>query len=1299
MLVASGCAQEEYPLGLYLAQHPDASTTPTTLIEAGTSQDAQDAPVSTPDRGPAQCAQARSTPLPQRLVAIAAGADAGAADAAAEASGPAGMNFFEGDLYQQYYVPNCGGCHGTAVSNGGFDVTSAADFKAKMDATVLAHITSEGPSKGHMAMDPNDPLDPMPPFRPFGTGLPYSQRATTDSIVHFVTLIKAWLAANKADPFFVASSGPAPAATPASASTAPMVPIPSAFVGDSMTNIGNCIPTPGLVGIEQTKSAALDDYFAHAQAADTGTPAQMIGLPIHLSDTDLVTFDSAILAQYGVVAFAPGYPLFSDNAGKLRYIRLPRGTSIQFDKATQKWTIPPNTRFYKTFMKQVVDVDGSMRFKKIETRLIVARPDTVNADGSRSATALFGTYIWTEDESDAVLNQDTLNDGRPFPDRLLQYTTDAPLAADILSGLSVNGSPEIALLQGGAARHYAVPSSDRCNDCHMGSGTSTFSLGFLPLQISRHPVGESGVIEPTGPDELTQLQRFIDYGLITGMDSPDDVLPLEQSEGTRSPRNDYEVRAQGYVLGNCSHCHNPHGFPSVQSPALVPLLNFLPSVEGGIFQFPLERYSPRIFRGVTAQNLIPYITPSLLDLPRTDVSGNPVPDPFLQIAGGNGASYISQGMFAPWRSLIYRNVDNLFAYTDDVALYPHMPFHTPGFDPRARQMLSEWMVSIPALRKNPEIPEYAFYTLGGTFGGAVDTNFQPYVEVHPGDPRYDGAVAAANERLRLLHNGVGGAVAPGANPDAGSGADSGADASAHAAPGAPPMTPSQTLVPTGPKSVGSYTRWKDVSGCVDDILDPAVLQDPVCSPVPTPPLAPPLSAISGAVPDHCHWVITDSTLPLGNWAPRRPDWATILGGDEVSSATGNAQCGVSPQGQAAAALDQATAIAAVQNLPPLASVERDLTAPRAFGLWQQKPGCKFTSETGPPVSSFKNPPAWMQGLSPDAPVYSQTAGQAVFKMICINCHGPIADSSGRLADNLATMTGGFAQVADFRDGLFGPVGGDFANINRVFAATGLPTGPWTAAGITPFDRASRYMAWMALGGTRVHIPDGILQIVSLTNVLGVPRLAAPAGQKISANMLSTAKGLCEVLMGCHDGDICVFNPSTPLGYTKTFVTSNGDRDLWLHLCTLNNPPPIHVVGGNGGFPQDLDAPFNGEGVFESAGDSLIKPEAYPPGAPVGGNLSLNQGFGPDGAGNAVNVFPWCFASFEPNPPPGWPVCPKGSSGVPVDADPAATFTTQDEENWVVRGAINAGLAVFLYVKSLEGVESPPPDYTQCEQLP
>ena len=154
-------------------------------------------------------------------------------------------------------------------------------------------------------------------------------------------------------------------------------------------------------------------------------------------------------------------------------------------------------------MKQIIDTDGSYRYRKIETRLIVSRPDQNNADGTAKAqTALFGTYQWNDDESRGHARR------RPSSTTACRSGTrccsTTPTSHSPRTSCSGNPTdPENALLTYDAARHYAIPSSQRCIQCHMGSPSQAFVLGFTPLQINRVPTGSHGVIEETGPDELT----------------------------------------------------------------------------------------------------------------------------------------------------------------------------------------------------------------------------------------------------------------------------------------------------------------------------------------------------------------------------------------------------------------------------------------------------------------------------------------------------------------------------------------------------------------------------------------------------------------------------------------------------------------------------------------------------------------------------------------------------------------------------------------------------------------------------
>src|SRR5580698_9268376 len=393
----------------------------------------------------------------------------------------------------------------------------------------------------------------------------------------------------------------------------------------------------------------------------------------------------------------------------MRYVRVPVGQSIAFDKATQKFSIPPNTRFYKTFLKQVNDANGNSTWRKIETRLIVSRPDTTNSDGSAAQNALFGSYLWNADESQATLSNQPLRDNTPFADQIFTYVTDEAADQKIIATNPANlPAAEDAA---GITRHYAVPGSERCIQCHMGSPSQAFVLGFTPLQVARRPTGEGGVYEPAAGDELTQVQRLIDYGVITGLTSQQDILPLEAAEGSRAPRNQYELNAQAYMVGNCAHCHNPRGYPSIRQPAIADVLIFLPGSGSneGIFQFPLETTSPIRKRGLNQNVPIPYVTPSLYDLPSDDAIGKYFcPDPTDPACESN-----LQWILAPWRSLIYRNTDTPYDYFDDYAPFPHMPLNTSGYDCRVAKLMGDWMVSIPSKVKNPTMSETALPDVNG----------------------------------------------------------------------------------------------------------------------------------------------------------------------------------------------------------------------------------------------------------------------------------------------------------------------------------------------------------------------------------------------------------------------------------------------------------------------------------------------------------------------------------------------------------------------------------------------------------
>jgi hypothetical protein len=1191
----------------------------------------QPTPTPTTDAGvtavvvPLECQPVQSSqPLPARSTL-----SAGVAMSAAPAL------YFTSDLFS-LFKQICGGCHVESNLGNPPFVVSANTFPTVVDQMAVDRITAK------------DPAQAMPPLGP--DGVPFAQRPPTDPTVQLVTLLETWIMQGRPAGSFTLS---------ASTSDAPMT-ADYALTPDlstSLTNIGNCVPR-GTIGQSLTTMDQMDAVFAGAT-----------DLPDTLGETDLTTLDSMMLAQNGVISYAPTYPLWSDNSGKMRYVRVPRGESIVFDKATQKFHIPDNTRFYKTFLKQIVDGNGNVTNRKIETRLIVARADTDAAAGSGGETqqnALFGTYIWNDDETSAVLLKDPLRNGTRFADHMLTYFTDEQKAQGIIDSAPVDLQAELAAVPG-LLRHYAVPGRERCIDCHMGSPSADFVLGFNPLQVNRRATGTGGLYEEASGDELTQLQRLIDYGVISGMTSPADVLPLEQSEGTRAPRNEYELEAQAYIVGNCAHCHNPRGFPTKKAPVLKDVLNFLPSTDGGVFQFPLERTSPVRQRGPVQSTPIPYITPSLYDYPSTS-SGDFYTAKWIYCKNNKSVELCKSDanvfMAAPWRSLIYRNVDTPFDYVDDSTIFPHMPMNSAGYDCRVPHIMGNWMTSIPAKLANPKLIEAEVWTSDHTrvFPANVNTDPQPYVEVKPDDPNYQAYVLDANTRVVSYQNGHRYAFCP------------------------------DSTDILDPWIVNEEANNQTVTIDAPDLYDAENIN--VVWP-------------SIGVPVKPHWVVTDTTDVPPPWNPRRPDWTDALLGGKPGDTS------LLDPGDATALKNVVDQLQTAKLTPEILAA---LKTKVPFGVWKQKAGCNFNGV--PTVGAYQGDarPRWMDVTAVDSatPVYEQLPGAAVFNTICFNCHGPLANAEGLLADEIGLMTGGDARVANFRDGLLGPTTSPGMNRQPIFVD---PSGA-----VSGDDIAARYVAWMALGGTLKHLPEQLLNLVSNTPVQGLFRNTSFINPVGTPDMLRLGLELCsDILPANHnvaeitldglfaDGRID-WSKQTPL------IDHNGDAENWLRLCTLGNRPVVRVPYVNwtaDTLPKDLSLSFR----------SIYWGDAYPSTAQV----MDHRGRVVNGI-TADNLFPMCIQE----PPKGSPehmyadsflsTHPVGKGGAAIPYCPPAIFdkdamgnpkyllkydidltdnalTFVDGPRWAARGAINAGMAVFVYLDQVErGAVKILPGYDQCEQL-
>ena len=1181
------------------------------------------------------CKTALAEPLPAR--------DAILSDQAPDPveSGPRLLTLTKKSLYADFVKRGCGDskCHGgegdpNAQPPDTFQVTEDNfDQRATIGEEALARVTSSVEDEW------------MPPDE--GDG---SKRKASHPYVVLAERLLAWQKAGFPDSFQLTLDAEPDAGSSANAY------LLSPKLGKALTNIGSCIPDQAtMLSAAEQEMRDKDALFASLATSDD--------LPDTLFETDLVALDSFQLGRRRVMSYAPTYPLYSDHAGKMRHVRVPVGKAIHYDETLRDFVIPDNTRFYKTFLKPVKDRNGNVGYRKMETRLIVVRQDEQLPDGSFRTRALRATYAWDRNETMARRVTDPFRDGTPAADRLCPYIVDEgvtrdpaknPISDQVSETCEYMTPAEMKDPGSGQIRHYALPSTQRCDQCHMGSSSHSYVLGFTPWQVDRRANGEGGIYEDPLEDELDQLQRFIDYGIITGIKPGDAKLEESQAvaEPPRYPRNDYELTAQAYMMGNCAFCHNPNGFPVVQNPVLKSFELF-PGRTGGIFQFPLDKFSPRAKAGDAQNFRIPYIATTFADttnpsnrtIPKTvNPLGVPVTDPQSYSPDYN-AETGTLSYLGVWGSLIWRNVYTPFTYEDHNAIFVHMPRNAAGYDCRAHKIMANWMLSIPS---TPSIGENA--------------SDQPTREVTDADATNLKKVAALQvaDRLKAYAQSVTGQWCP-SDDD---------------------LVDAKVIL----SARDPQTDHKLVAAPQDyGISGPRIRTDY------------PFDAVSerDTVPDHAHWVPTDTTDPPGKWVPRRSDWKEVI----VTRA-------VAVEGPLAKVIDDLQQI----HLSPEAHAFALEELPT--GLWH--PDCQATSAAraspvaGDLIADPRGGPGrrWLsagadvldQRVNLTDRVHLQNRGEVVFRQICQNCHGKDADSKSPLAATMLELTGGGTRVANFLDGLFGPRSAPGAYARQEFMID---------AGATPEDWQVRYMLFMGLGGTKATIPDVVLKLVATSPFYG-HAVTAPGGNR-TPNMLQSALGLCESVITASrslgDGD------SAPLmGANSPFAPTTGHYETWEALCNFENEPLVHAFRSNG-------TEFVSNGLTYRSKDDAGQ-WVYPTDALVGDQQGhITRGIQPS------NVGAWCFMQPKDDvertklvnwgigqgiAESGLPLCPPEllaeALGYPVhrigDGGPSdGPFTNATfKEHWIRRGAMNAGMSAYYFLNGITSGEiTPNQPYDFCRQ--
>ncbi|MEJ0049329.1 MAG: SO2930 family diheme c-type cytochrome [Rhodospirillales bacterium] len=291
---------------------------------------------------------------------------------------------------------------------------------------------------------------------------------------------------------------------------------------------------PGLAGVT---AAALALWVGLGGGQPSRPPVPHFsaeGYPAKLSDWGMVaaTRDRLVLGE-NVVPYDLATPLFSDYAGKLRAIYVPKGAAAAYD-AEKTFDFPVGTIISKTFYyplpagadrtgARVLAATGDVvqsgadgldlsRVKLIETRILARR--------ASGWVAL--PYVWNDTQTEATL---------------MRTGTLLPLTLQLAGG----GSEDIA---------YAVPNVNQCASCHTPDHASR---QIAPIGPKARHLNKSFPYTDGAENQLAHWQRI---GLLAGAPAPDAAPRNADFRDTTAP---LAARARAYLDINCGHCHNAAG--------------------------------------------------------------------------------------------------------------------------------------------------------------------------------------------------------------------------------------------------------------------------------------------------------------------------------------------------------------------------------------------------------------------------------------------------------------------------------------------------------------------------------------------------------------------------------------------------------------------------------------------------------------------------------------------------------------------------------------------------------------------
>lgn len=253
--------------------------------------------------------------------------------------------------------------------------------------------------------------------------------------------------------------------------------------------------------------------------------------PRKLSETGLFASTKDHTPAKGLIPYSVNAPLWSDGAEKERFIALPNDSKIEFDDviyphgpdyADRGWRFPDGTVLVKTF-SIAMDASRPSELRRLETRLLHYRQMPGNDDEYGAQYWNGYTYVWNEEQTDAVLLES--------------------------AGLDRQLSIRDASAPGGVRNQvWHFPSRAECALCH--TMASKYVLGLTTLQMNKE--------HDYGGHQENQLALLDRLGIFTEKlpASPDQLPSLADY---RDANQALHLRARAYLHANCAHCHRKWG--------------------------------------------------------------------------------------------------------------------------------------------------------------------------------------------------------------------------------------------------------------------------------------------------------------------------------------------------------------------------------------------------------------------------------------------------------------------------------------------------------------------------------------------------------------------------------------------------------------------------------------------------------------------------------------------------------------------------------------------------------------------